>query len=88
MPVVRFGGEGKQGGELGVNGGQNAVLFLREEGSSGRRQRVREVAAAAPGRASGGRRRSGRLTGWARLSVRRRWWGRLGQKGGREMGHG
>jgi hypothetical protein len=56
------------------------ALFSREEGSSGRRQRARE-AAAAPGRASRGRRRSGRLTGWARLSVRGRRRGRLGQKG-------
>jgi hypothetical protein len=60
-----------------VKRGQNAVPFLREKGSSGRRQRALEVAAAAPGRAFGGRRRLGRLTG------------PLGWKGGgREVGHG
>jgi hypothetical protein len=58
MPAVRFGGEGKQRGDWGVKMGQNAVPFLGEEGSSGQRQRAWEVAAAAPGRASGGRRRS------------------------------
>jgi hypothetical protein len=78
MPVVRFGGEWKQRGEWGVKRGQNAVPFLGEEGMVGRRQRVREVAAVAPGRAFRGRRRSGRLIGRARLSVRGRRRGRLG----------
>jgi hypothetical protein len=77
MPVVRFDGEGKQRAEWGVKRGQNVVLFLREKGSSGRQQRVLEVSVAAPGRASRGRRRPGRLTG------------PLGWKGGgREVGHG
>jgi hypothetical protein len=42
------------------------------------------VAAAAPGRASGGRRRPGSLTGWADLSVRGRrradWVGKGGRR--------
>jgi hypothetical protein len=63
MPVVRFSGEGNTGGEWGVKrGGGSAASFPGEEGSSGRQQRVRE-AAAAPGQAFRGRRRSGRLTG-------------------------
>jgi hypothetical protein len=58
MPGVFFGGEGKRRGEWGVKRGQNAAPFLGEEGSSGRQQRTQEVAAAALGRASRGRRRS------------------------------
>jgi hypothetical protein len=57
--------------------------FLREEGSSRWRERAGEVAAVAPGRASGGRRRSGSLTGWAHLSVRGRRWAGWAGKGGR-----
>jgi hypothetical protein len=60
------------------------VPFLGEEGSSGRRERTGEVAAAAPGRASGGRRRLGSLIGWAHLSVRGRrrtdWAGKGGRR--------
>jgi hypothetical protein len=52
------GGEGRRRGEWGVKRGQNAAPFLGEEGSSGRQQRTREVAAAALGRASRGRRQS------------------------------
>jgi hypothetical protein len=50
----------KWGGKTGSRGGGTATLIhfaAREEGSSGRRERAREVAAAAPGRASDGRRR-------------------------------
>jgi hypothetical protein len=54
---------GERRGERGVKRGQNAAPFPREEGSSGRQERAREVAAAAPGQASGGRRRPGSLTG-------------------------
>jgi hypothetical protein len=50
------------------------VPFLGEEGSSGQRERTGEVAAVAPGRASGGRRRPGSLTGWAHMSVRGSRW--------------
>jgi hypothetical protein len=56
MPGVRFDGEGKRRGEWGVKKGENAALFLGEVGSSGQRQHAWEVAAAAPSRASGGRR--------------------------------
>jgi hypothetical protein len=59
--------------------GGSVALFLGQ-GSSGRRQRAREAAAAAPRWASRGR-RSGRLIGRARLSVRGRRWGKLGRKG-------
>jgi hypothetical protein len=68
--LVRWGGE--TGGEWGVKRGECSAV-------SGRGGVI--GAAAAPGRASRGRRRSGRLTGWARLSVRGRRRGRLGQKG-------
>jgi hypothetical protein len=54
MPAIWFGGEGKWRGEWGVKKGKIAAPFLGEEGSSGRWQRKREVAAAVPGRASGG----------------------------------
>jgi hypothetical protein len=84
-PLV-LGGERR--GEWGVKRGQNAAPFLGEEGSLERRERVGEVAVAAPGRAFGGRRRPGSLIGWARLSVRGRQWGRLGRKGKEEVGHG
>jgi hypothetical protein len=57
MTAVRFGGEGKGRGQWGVKKGENAAPFPGEEGSSGRRQRVRVVVAAVPGRASRGRRR-------------------------------
>jgi hypothetical protein len=57
MPAVQFGGEGNQRGEWGVKRGENVVPFPGEEGSTGRRQRTREVVAAVLGRASGGRRR-------------------------------
>jgi hypothetical protein len=59
MPVVRFNWEGKWRGEWGVGSeeGESVAPFLGEEGSSGRRQRAREVVAAVPDRASGGRRR-------------------------------
>jgi hypothetical protein len=63
------------GGETGSRG-RGTVTPIRfatgEEGSaSGRRESAGEVAtAAAPGRASGGRRRSGSLTWWAHLSAR------------------
>jgi hypothetical protein len=65
-------------------GGGNAVPFSGEEGSSGRREHVGEVATAAPSRASGGRRRPSSLTGWAHLSVRGRrragWAGKEGRR--------
>jgi hypothetical protein len=61
-PLV-LGGERR--GEWGVKRGQNGAPFLGEEGSSGQWQREGEVTAAAPGRASRGRRRPGRLTGGA-----------------------
>jgi hypothetical protein len=74
---------------VGLKRGQNAAPFPGEEWSSERQQRAREVVAVAPDRASGGRRRPGRLTGRALMSVRGRRRGRLGQKGGgREVGHG
>jgi hypothetical protein len=78
---------GERRGEWGVKRGQNAAPFPREEGSSGQRERAREVAAAAPSQASGGRRRPGSLTGWACLSVRGRQRGRLGRKGREGVGH-
>jgi hypothetical protein len=34
MPIVRFGGEGKGGGEWGVKRGGSEAPFLGEEGSS------------------------------------------------------
>jgi hypothetical protein len=37
MSLVRFGGEGKRGGEWGVMRRGSAAPFLEEEGSSGRR---------------------------------------------------
>jgi hypothetical protein len=57
MPAIRLDGEGKRRGEWGVKRGESAAPFLGEEGSPGRWQRTREVAATAPGQASGGRRR-------------------------------
>jgi hypothetical protein len=92
MSAVRFGGEGKWRGEWGVKRGETTVPFPGEEGSSG----------GGSGR-SGFRRKktAGRLTGRARLSVRGRRRGWLGQKeegerwaaarpegGGREVGRG
>jgi hypothetical protein len=72
MSVVQFGGEGKWGSVGNEEGGKcNAVS---ERGGVIR-------AAAVPSRASGGRRRSGRLTGQAHLSVRGRRRGGLGRKG-------
>jgi hypothetical protein len=53
-------------------GGGNVAPFPGEEGLLGQRQRLWEVAAAAPGR--------------THLSVKGRWLGRKG--GGREVGHG
>jgi hypothetical protein len=67
---------------VGSEGG-DAVPFLGEEGSSGWRERAGEVVAAAPGRASGGRRRPGSLTGWAHLLLRGRQWAGWARKGGR-----
>jgi hypothetical protein len=58
MSAVRFSGAGKQRGEWGVKRRETAVPFPGEEGSSGRWQRTRAVAAAAS-RASGGRRQPG-----------------------------
>jgi hypothetical protein len=71
----------KWGGETGSRGrGTTAPIRFAagEEGSSGRRESAGEVEAAeaAPGQASGGRRRSGSLTWWAHLSARD---GRIGQ---------
>jgi hypothetical protein len=63
----------KWGGEMGSRGRGTAApihFAVGEEGSSGRRESAGEVAAAALGRASGGRRRSGSLTWWAHLSAR------------------
>jgi hypothetical protein len=57
MPAVRFGGEGKRRGDWGVKRVKIAAPFLGEERSSGWRQRMQEVSAAAPSRDSGGRRR-------------------------------
>jgi hypothetical protein len=69
----------KWGGEMG-NRGRGTVAPIHfgvgEEGSSGWQERAGEVAAAAPCRASGGRGRSGSLTGWAHRSARD---GRIGQ---------
>jgi hypothetical protein len=48
--TIWFNGEGKWRGEWGVKRGESVAPFLGEEGSSGRRQRMREVAAAASGR--------------------------------------
>jgi hypothetical protein len=49
--TIRFSGEGKWRGEWGVKREESAVPFPGEEGSTGRRQRMQEVAAAAaPGR--------------------------------------
>jgi hypothetical protein len=65
----------KWGGETGSRGRGTAVpicFAVGEEGSLGRQERTVEVAAAAPGRTFGGRRRPGSLTGWAHLSVRGR----------------
>jgi hypothetical protein len=68
------------GGNVEVKRGRGTASLIRfaagEEGSSGRRERVGEVAAAAPGRASRGRRRPGSLIGWAHRSARD---GRIGQ---------
>jgi hypothetical protein len=75
-------------GRTAVYGGPGPALFPGEEGSSGRREHAGEVAAVVPGQASGGRRRSGSLTGWACLSVRGRRRGRLGRKGREGVGHG
>jgi hypothetical protein len=69
----------KWGGETGSRGRGTAApihFAMGEEGSSGRWERAGEVAAAAPGRASRGRRRPGSLTGWAHQSARD---GRIGQ---------
>jgi hypothetical protein len=57
MPAIQFGWEGKWRGVWGVKRAENAAPFLGEEGSSGRWQCTWEVAAAAPGQASGGGRR-------------------------------
>jgi hypothetical protein len=77
----------KWGGETGSRGrGTVAPIHFAagEEGSSGRREHAGEVAVAAPGRTSGGRRRPGSLTGWAHLSVRGRhrvdWAGKGGRR--------
>jgi hypothetical protein len=81
----------KWGGETGSRGRGTAApirFATGEEGSSGQKERAGEVAAAAPGRASGGRRWSGSLTGLAHLSVRGEAMGRLGQKGREEVGRG
>jgi hypothetical protein len=67
---------GRRNGESGKRNGGADSFSTGEEGSSGRRESAGEVAAAAPGRASGGRRRSGSLTWWAHLSARD---GRIGQ---------
>jgi hypothetical protein len=101
MPAVRFGGEGKRGGgggESGVKRGKSVAPFSGEEGSLELRQRAWEVAAAAPGRASGGRRqwptdRAGQPVrgggcggGWAGRGER---WAAAGPGGGgREVGRG
>jgi hypothetical protein len=55
---------------VGSEGGGEMRHRFREW--RGRRGGAGEVAAAPPGRASGGRRRPGSLTGWAHLSVRGR----------------
>jgi hypothetical protein len=73
---------GERRGEWGVKGRGNAVPFPREERLSGRRERTGEVAAAAPGQASRGRRRSGSLTGWAGKGGRRWATAGLEKKGG------
>jgi hypothetical protein len=76
----------KWGGETGSRGRGTAmpICFVAgEEGSSGQREHVREVAAAAPGQTSGGRRWPGSLTGWAHLSVRGRQRADWARKGGR-----
>jgi hypothetical protein len=77
----------KWGGETGSRGrGTVAPIHFAvgEEGSSGRWEHVGEVAAAAPGRTSGGRRRPGSLTGWAHQLVRGRrrvdWAGKGGRR--------
>jgi hypothetical protein len=63
----------KWGGETGSQGRGTAApihIVVGEEGSSGRWEHAGEVAATAPSRASGGRRRPGSLTVWAHLSAR------------------
>jgi hypothetical protein len=76
---VRWGGETGGWGEWGVKRGECGAV-------SGRGGVIGAVAAP-PGRASGGRRRSGRMIGWAAYQ-----WGGGGGAGwaereGREMGH-
>jgi hypothetical protein len=76
----------KWGGETGSRGRGTAVpirFAAGEEGSSRQRERAGEVAAAAPGRTSGGRRWPGSLTGWAHLLVRGRHRADWAEKGGR-----
>jgi hypothetical protein len=77
----------KWGGETGSRGRGTAApihFAAGEEGLSRRRECAGEVAAAAPGRTSIGRRRPGSLTGWAHLSVRGRrrvdWAGKGGRR--------
>jgi hypothetical protein len=60
---------GRRNGESAKRNNDADSFCRGRGGSSGRRECVGE-AAAAPGRASEGRRRSGSLTGWAHRSTR------------------
>jgi hypothetical protein len=79
MSAIWFGGEGKRRGEWGVKrGAKYGAIFGRGW--------VIEAAGACRGGGGGGarsgfwrRKTASRLTGWAHLSVRGRWCGRLGQ---------
>jgi hypothetical protein len=79
----RFRWGRKWGGETGSRGDeQGAVLIHFAMGGEGVQHGGGEPSAA-PGRASGGRRRLGSLTGWAHLSVRGRRRADWAGKGGR-----
>jgi hypothetical protein len=82
MPVIRFGGDGKQRGEWAVKRGEKCGTVSRREGVIG--ASTAHVGSGGGGARLGFRRKkmAGRLTGWARLSVKGRRRGRLGQKGG------
>jgi hypothetical protein len=77
---------GERRGQWGVKRGQKCGAVSGRGGVVGVAGACGEVVAAVPSRASGGRRWPGSLTGWARLSVRGRRWGRPGQKGREEAG--
>jgi hypothetical protein len=89
MTAIQFGGEGKWRGEWGVKRGGKFGIVSERGWVVG--------AAAAHVRGGGGgagsdfqrKKMAGRLIGWAHLSARGRWRGRLDWKGGgREVGRG